>query len=46
MGMRFGTCYVECIHRAIALKTVASILAKYKFDLTAVQEVRWDKGGS
>jgi hypothetical protein len=28
------------------MKTVASEMVKYHLDLVAVQEVRWDKGGS
>jgi hypothetical protein len=32
--------------RAVSLKTVAGKLAKYKFDVMAVQEVRWDTPGS
>jgi hypothetical protein len=34
------------VYRTGSLKTAASKLGKYKLDLLAVQEVKWDKGGS
>jgi hypothetical protein len=43
MDMTFGT---WSLSRAGSLETVASKLAKYNFDLVAVQEVRWVEGGS
>jgi len=36
--MRFGTWNVTGLYRAGSLKTVASGMAKYNFDLGAVQE--------
>jgi exonuclease III len=44
MDLRFGTWNVRSLHRAGSLKTLVSELAKYKFDLVTVQEVRWDEG--
>jgi hypothetical protein len=41
MDMRFGTWNVRG-----SLETVVSELVKYNLDLVAVQDVRWDKGGS
>jgi len=46
MEIRFGIWNVRSLYRAGSLKTVVTELAKYKLDLVAVQEVRWDKGGS
>jgi len=46
MDMRFGTWKVRSPCRVGSLKTVGSELAKYNFGVVAVQEVRWDKGGS
>jgi hypothetical protein len=43
--MRFGKWSVRSLYKAGSLKA-ASELAKRNFDLVAVQEVRWDKGGS
>jgi hypothetical protein len=46
MDMRFGTWKVRSLYRAgSSQKTLVSKLAKYKFDLLSVQEVRWYKGG-
>jgi hypothetical protein len=44
--MRFGTWKVRSLYRTGSLMTVARELARYKFDLVGVQEVRWDKGGT
>ena len=41
-----GTWNVRSLYRAGSLTTVARELARYKFDLVSVQEVRWDKGGT
>jgi hypothetical protein len=46
MGMTFVTCNVRTLYGSGSLKTAASKLAKYNFNLVAVQEVKWDKGGS
>jgi exonuclease III len=43
MDVRFGTWTVRSLYRAVSLKTVARELGKYKLDLVAVQEVRWEK---
>jgi len=44
--MRFGTWNARSLYRSGSL-TAAAVreLARYKFDLVGVQEVRWDKGG-
>jgi hypothetical protein len=44
MYMILGTCNVRSLCRSGTLKTVARELAKYKFHLMGVQEVRWDMG--
>jgi len=44
--MRFGTWNVRSRYRTGSLKTAASESEKYNFDLVAVQEVKWDNGGS
>jgi hypothetical protein len=46
MDLKFGTWYIRDVCRAGSLESVASELAKPNLDLVAVQEVRWDKGGS
>jgi hypothetical protein len=46
MDLRFGRWNVRRVYGASSLKTVASEFAKYNLDLLAVQQVRWDKGGS
>jgi exonuclease III len=46
MDMRFGTWNIRSLYRIGSLKTVARELGKYKQDLVAVQEVRWEKGGT
>ena len=40
-----GTWNVRNLYRAGSLTAAARELARYKFDLVGVQEVRWDKGG-
>jgi exonuclease III len=42
--MRFGTWNVRSLYRAGSLLTAAKELSKYKLDLVAVQEVKWDRG--
>jgi hypothetical protein len=44
--MRFGTWNVMNLYRAGSITVVAMELARYKFNLVGVQEVRWDKGGT
>jgi len=44
--MRFGTWNVRSLYRAGSLTAATRELARYKFDLVGVQEVRWDKGGT
>ena len=44
--MRFGTWTVRSLYRAGSLTAVARELARCKFDLVGVQEVRWEKGGT
>ena len=44
--MRVGTWNVRSLYRAGSLTAAASELAKYKFDLVGVQDVRWDNGGT
>jgi hypothetical protein len=34
------------VYKAGSLMTVANEISKYKLDLMAVQEVRWDRGGT
>jgi exonuclease III len=46
MDMRFGTWNIRSLYWIGSLKTVAGELGKYKVDLVAVQEVRWEKGGT
>jgi hypothetical protein len=46
MDMRFGTSDVRSMYRAGSLRTVGEEISKYKLDLVAVQEVRWDGGGT
>jgi hypothetical protein len=46
MYLRIGTWNVKSLYRASSLKTLARKLAKYKLDLVAVQNIRWDEGGS
>jgi exonuclease III len=44
--MRFGTWNVGSLYRAGSVMTVAKEVSKYKLDLVAVQEIRWDRGGT
>jgi len=37
---------VRSLYRAGSLTAAARDLARYKLDLVAVQEVRWEKGGT
>jgi mRNA deadenylase 3'-5' endonuclease subunit Ccr4 len=46
MVMRVGTWNIRSTCREDLLTMVANELAKYNFDLVAVQEVRWVEGGS
>jgi hypothetical protein len=46
IDIRFGTWNLRSLYRAGSLKTAAGELAKCKFDLLAVQEVRWVENGS
>lgn len=48
MEMGHEILYMECKEplQAGSLATVARVLARYKFDLAGVQEVRQDKGGT
>jgi exonuclease III len=46
MDMRFCTWNVRSLYKIGSLKTVARELGKYKLDLVAVQEVRWEKRGT
>ena len=41
-----GTWNVRGLYRAGSLKAAARELARYKFDVVGVQEIRWDKGGT
>jgi len=43
---RFGKWKVRSVYRASSLDSVARELAKYNFDVVAVQYVRWDEDGS
>jgi exonuclease III len=45
MDMRFCTWNVRSLYRAGLLMTAAKEISKYKSDLMAVQEVRWERGG-
>jgi hypothetical protein len=44
--MRFATWNIRILYRMGLLKTVARELGKYKLDLVAVPQVRWEKGGT
>jgi exonuclease III len=44
--MRLGTWNIRSLYRIGSLKTVARELGKYNVDLVAVEEVRWEKGGT
>jgi exonuclease III len=43
--MRFGTWNISSLYRVGAIKSVVVELEKYKLDLVAVQEVRWEGEG-
>jgi hypothetical protein len=45
-GIRYGTRNVRSQYRAGSLVAAARDLARYKLNLVAVQEFRWDKGGT
>jgi len=45
-GIRYGTWNVRSQYRAGSLVAAARDLARYKLNLVAVQEFRWDKGGT
>jgi exonuclease III len=44
MDMRFGTWNVKSLYREGSLPTVAKVISKYKLDLVAIKEIRWDRG--
>jgi exonuclease III len=44
MDIRFGTWNVRSMYRAGSLRALAEEISKFKLDLVAVQEVRWDGG--
>jgi exonuclease III len=44
--MKIGTWNVRGLYRAGSLKAAARELEGYKLDVSGVQEVRWDKGGT
>jgi hypothetical protein len=46
MDMRLGMWNLRNLYRAGSLVTVSKELSKYKLDLVAVQEVRWEGGGT
>jgi hypothetical protein len=46
MDMRFGTWNFRSTCRAVSLRAVTKEISKYKLHLVAVQEVRWDGGGT
>jgi exonuclease III len=41
-----GTWNVRSLYRTGALTTTISCLERYKLDITAIQEVRWEDSGS
>jgi hypothetical protein len=45
MDTRFGIWSVRRLYRAGSLVAVSRELSKFKLDLVAVQEVRWEGGG-
>jgi len=45
-GMKIGTWNVSSFYGAGSLKAAARELARYKFDVVGVQEVRWEKVGT
>jgi hypothetical protein len=46
MDMKFGIWNVRSLYRACSLMIFVKEISKYKSDLTGVQEVRWDRGGT
>jgi len=34
------------LYKLVTLTTISSCLERYKFDITAIQEVRWEDSGS
>jgi hypothetical protein len=46
MDMRFEASNVRSLYRAGSLVTVSDELSNYKLHLVAVQEVRWEGGGT
>jgi hypothetical protein len=46
MDMRFGLWNVRSLYRAGSLITASRELLRYKLDLSGVQEVRWEGGGT
>ena len=44
--MTFGTWNVRSLSRVGSLTAAAGELARYKFDLVGVHEVRWENGGT
>jgi hypothetical protein len=46
MDMRFRLRNVRSLYRAGSFMTVSRELARYKFDLVGVLEVRWEDGGT
>ena len=41
-----GPWNISGLYRAGAIKAASRELARYKFELVGLQEVRWDKGGT
>jgi hypothetical protein len=46
MGMRFGLWNVRSLYKADSLMTVSREPSRYKVDISGVQEVRWEDGGT
>jgi hypothetical protein len=46
MDMRFVTSNIRSMYKLSSLKTVAEEISKCKTFLVAVQEARWDRGGT
>jgi len=44
--MRFGTWNFRTLYRVGSCMAAARELARYKLDLVAVQEIRWDRVGT
>jgi len=45
-GMKMGTWNIRSLYRPGSLKAAARELERYKLDVVAVKEVRWDKVGT